>query len=111
MANLVKSKYRNVRTEYNGRTFASKREAEHAATLDMLRLASDPAKCVLTVEYQVPFKLSVNRVVVAKYVADFVVHFHDGHTEVHDAKGFRTDVYKLKKKMFEAEYGMKLLEF
>lgn len=105
------SKYGNVRSSYQGRTFASKREADHAATLEMMRLASDPAKCAVKVEYQVRFPIHVNGVKVCSYVADFVVHFHDGHREVHDAKGFRTDVYKLKKKMFEAEYGEPILEF
>lgn len=104
------SKYGNTRTAHNGRVFASKREAEHAARLDMLRLARDPAMRVVKVEYQVPFVLHSNGMKVGSYVSDFIVEYADGRREVQDAKGFRTPVYKLKKKMFEAEYGTKIVE-
>lgn len=39
-----------------------------------------------------------------KYYADFVVTYVDGHKEVVDVKGVRTDVYKLKKKLLLAKY-------
>ena len=37
-------------------------------------------------------------------MADFVVTYSDGHVEVIDVKGVRTDVYKLKRKMLLFKY-------
>ena len=39
-----------------------------------------------------------------EYIADFVVHHHDGMIEVFDTKGVETDVFKLKRKLFEHRY-------
>ena len=40
-----------------------------------------------------------------KYIADFRVYWADGTTTVEDAKGVETDVFKLKKKLYEDMYG------
>ncbi len=106
-----KSKYGNVSTLYNGRTFASKLEANHAGELDMLRRAKEPDQQVKSVEYQYRIPVEVNGVRICTYVADFYVLFADGHKEVHETKGFKTAVYKLKKKLVEAIYGEKIMEF
>lgn len=45
-----------------------------------------------------------------KYIPDFVVHYAGGETEVIDVKGFKTDVYKMKSKMFMYKYGIPLVE-
>lgn len=39
-----------------------------------------------------------------KYVADFVYEDKDGRTIVEDAKGMRTDVYKIKRKIMLYKY-------
>lgn len=44
-----------------------------------------------------------------KYIADFVYN-KDGEMIVEDAKGFRTDVYKLKKKMMYHTHGIVIKE-
>lgn len=43
------------------------------------------------------------------YVADFV-YVEDGKEIVEDVKGMRTDVYKLKSKLFARRYGMNIKE-
>lgn len=43
------------------------------------------------------------------YVADFV-YVEDGEDVVEDVKGMRTDVYKLKSKLFARRYGMNIKE-
>lgn len=43
------------------------------------------------------------------YVADFV-YVEDGKEIVEDVKGMRTDVYKLKSKLFARRYGMSIRE-
>ena len=105
-----RSKYGNVRSDYNGRTFASKREADTAGELDMLRKAKDPKQRVVDVEYQYRMPLVVNGLKIATYVADFKVTFFDKHTEIWDAKGMRTVVYTLKAKLVKALYGIDIKE-
>ena len=39
-----------------------------------------------------------------KYIADFVVHYPDGHKQVVDTKGMRTEMFKLKRKMLLYKY-------
>ena len=45
-----------------------------------------------------------------KYIPDFVVHYVGGETEVVDIKGMKTDVYKMKAKMFMYKYKIPLIE-
>lgn len=104
-------KYRNIRTEYNGRMYDSKKEAKHAAQLDMMRLATDPTQRVLGYKPQVRFSLEVKGKKIGVYVADFVVVFADNRSEVQDVKGMKTSLYKWKKKHFEAQYGEKIIEY
>ena len=91
-----KSKYRNKRT--NG--YASKRESDVAAELHLRAKAER-----ITVLEQVVFPLvgGVN------YVADFVVLHPCGRYEILDAKGLRTDVYKIKAKQM-AELWSEIVE-
>ena len=110
-ANRSTSKYGNTRTSYGGREFSSKREAEHAMVLDALKRAKDPKQRVVEIDYQHRMPLVVNGQKVCTYVCDFRVTFADGHIEIHDAKGYATDVYKLKKKLVQAVYGVTILEF
>lgn len=107
---IRRSKYNNKKTFYNGVEYDSKREAEFAMQLDLLAKASDLSQRVVRVERQVPFQVVVNDKKICKYVADFEVDYADGHSEVIDVKGFKTDVYRLKKKLVEAQFGVKIRE-
>lgn len=104
------SKYRNKKTEYNGRVFDSKKEAEFARLLDVCRKASDPKDRVVLVEYQPVFPVFINGKKIFTYKADFLVAYGDGRNEVIDVKGFKTPVYRLKKKAVEAYHKIKILE-
>jgi len=106
----MKSKYGNIKTEYNGNSFMSKKEANYAQTLDLLKKAKNPADQVVSYEIQVPYLIEINNKKICKYLADFKVLYADGHIEVVDVKGFRTNIYKLKKKMVEATYGIEIKE-
>lgn len=44
-----------------------------------------------------------------KYIADFVYE-KDGKTVVEDAKGMKTDVYKIKRKLMLSIYGIRIQE-
>ena len=106
----MKSKYGNIKTEYNGNSFMSKKEAYYAQQLDLLKKAKSPADQVVSYEIQVPYLIEINNKKICKYLADFKVLYADGHIEVVDVKGFRTNIYKLKKKMVEATYGIEIKE-
>lgn len=105
------SKYGNRKTEYAGNVYHSRKEAAYAAELDMLKRAEDPRHRVTEYETQKSFDIIVNRTKVCRYIADFDVLYADGRREIVDVKGYRTAIYKLKKKMFEACYPhLKIIE-
>jgi len=104
------SKYRAVPTVVDGIRFASKKEAKRYAELKMLHSAGH----ILSFNMQVRFALTVTRkdgdiVKVGEYVPDFV-YIRNGEHVIEDTKGFRTPLYKWKKKHFEAQYGVEIRE-
>jgi hypothetical protein len=101
------SKYKNVPTVVDGIRFASKREATAYETLRLLERAGRLSE----LRRQVVYCLMVNGALAAKYVADFV--YKDAVTGlpvVCDAKGYRTDVYKLKKRLMKLCLGIEVVE-
>ena len=105
-----KSKYHNRKTKYKNVLYMSKKEAMYARHLDLMRKAKNPAERVVSWQEQVPFLIEVNGHKICKYLADFVVTFKDDHMEVIDVKGWATPLYKLKKKLVEAQYGITIKE-
>ena len=97
-------KYHAKRTVYDGVRYDSKREAQHAAKLDLLRKAKPFGSRVVDLLRQARYPLRVNDVLVCTYVADFWVKFGDGRVELHEVKGYETREWKLKRKLFEALY-------
>ena len=62
-------------------------------------------------ELQPRYLCEIGDVLICAYVADF--RYRDeggGALVVEDVKGFKTPVYKLKKKLVEAIYGLEILE-
>ena len=55
-------------------------------------------------EIQKTYPLIVNGKTVCSHRVDFIVYPINGTMEVHEAKGFATDVWDLKRKLFEAVY-------
>lgn len=99
------SKYRAQRVEVDGITFDSKLEARRYALLKIARSAG-----YLDFKMQVSYPLEVNGQKVTTYRADFVVTYPDGRVEVEDCKGFKTPVYRLKKKLMKAIHGIEIKE-
>lgn len=104
------SKYGNLKTEYNGYVYMSKKEADYAQELDYNRKERRIGKRVVSFTRQVPFQITVNGKKICKYLADFKVLYADGHEEIIDVKGVRTQMYSLKKKLVEAQYGITIIE-
>ena len=59
---------------------------------------------------QVPFALHVGDTKVCNYIADFTYRDKKNRYIVEDVKGLITPLYRLKKKMLRAEYGIEVLE-
>jgi hypothetical protein len=113
------SKYRNVKVVVDGITFDSKREANYWLLLKARAKTGE----INSLERQVPFALcapdrtdiahqheSEISVIVSGYVADFSYYDRAGVRHVVDAKGHRTDMYKLKRKWLELQDGIEIEE-
>lgn len=104
------NKYNAKKTIYNGFKYDSKKEAEYAMTLDMLKKATNDSDRVIEYERQVPFVCIVNDKKICTYKADFRVYYADKRIEIVDVKGFKTSIYKLKKKLVEALHNIEIIE-
>ena len=118
-----KSKYKAVKTEVDGITFDSKKEAKRYSELKILEKAGH----ITHLELQPVYSIDINGRHICNYLGDFryftvrdpnrgtfknekgelqtATMTQDPEGQVlEDCKGFRTDIYKLKKKLVEALY-------
>lgn len=104
-------KYGNQKVFYDGHWFDSKRERNYYIKLKMLEDNGDIEDLQLQVKYELQPSFKINGKTIRKieYVADFT-YKQDGMLHIIDTKGFRTEVYKLKKKLFEYKYGLEIEE-
>jgi hypothetical protein len=105
-----RGKYNNKKTVVDNITFDSKKEALRYQTLKLM----EAGNLIRNLRLQVPYKLKVNGVLVCTYKADFVYEekFHNGWKEfVEDTKGAMTPVYRLKKKLMRAVYGIEIQDW
>lgn len=107
-----KSKYGNKKTEVDGITFDSIKEAEYYQQLKLLKQAGEIKDFGLQprFELQEGFDKNGKRYRPITYYADFVVDNLDGTTDIIDIKGVETQVFKIKQKMFEYKYPDKNLK-
>ena len=110
------SKYKAKKTFVDGIAFDSRKEASRYKTLKMLERTGQIKELKLQVpfELQPSFKWQGKTVRSIKYIADFVYKAKDenGYERlvVEDTKGFKTDVYEIKRKMFLFKYGFEITE-
>lgn len=81
----------------------SKKEADYAQDLD-LRLRAKDIKAWIP---QFRLNLVVNGLPICTYVVDFLVINNDDTEEIHEVKGYATDLWKIKWKLAEALFGNK----
>lgn len=93
---MIRHKFNAKPCEYDGKKFDSKKEARYYLSLKKRQEAGE----VLFFLRQVPFDLPGN----VKYRLDFLEFHSDGTVHAIDVKGFKTDIYILKKKQVEAVY-------
>lgn len=104
------AKYRNKPT--NG--YDSKKEARRAAELKLMQRLGKIKNLKEQVRYElIPKALAPDGSVLEKacfYVCDFQYEFPDGSVRLEDAKGFRTPLFVLKKKIMRFRYGLEVVE-
>lgn len=102
-----KSKYHNKKTIIDDITFDSKLEAKRFQELKILEQAGLIKDLVLQPTYELipSFKKDNKTIRKCTYKVDFsYFDIELNKTIVEDTKGFKTNVYMLKKKMFEYNY-------
>lgn len=108
-----KSKYHSRKTKVAGITFDSSREAKRWKELQLLEAAGEISdltrqqKFILIPSQRVEGKLVERE---CSYYADFTYRDKEGTFVVEDAKGFRTDVYKIKRKLMLQRFGIQIKE-
>lgn len=108
------SKYRNKKVNVDGIWFDSIREARRYGELKLLQKGGYISDLRLQVPYElIPNQKVGGRVVERKvrYIADFTYHDNVKDEDVvEDAKGYLTEVYRLKKKLMMMVYGIQIKE-
>lgn len=102
------SKYFNKKVYFDNKKFDSKKEYKRYYELKLLEKANEIKDLQTQVEYELQPSFKKNGTTYRKisYIADFV--YYDNRLNkwiVEDTKGFRTEVYKIKKKLFEYKYS------
>ena len=107
------AKYHNKKVKYDGYTFDSIREKNYYIKLKLLEKSGKIKELELQKEYELQPSFKLNNKTSRKitYKADFTYKTtEDDKLHVVDVKGFRTDVYRLKKKLFEYKYRIEIEE-
>ena len=107
------NKYHNKKVIYKGIKFDSIKERNWYMILENYVRNGR----IKDLKRQVPFELiptyKINNKTVRKmqYIADFTyITTNDNKLHIVDTKGYKTEVYKLKKKIFEYKYKMEIEE-
>ena len=100
-----KNKYNNKKPTYDGIKFDSKKEAKYYLELKILKKAGEIKDFELQPEF-VLLEPEKDRVTGRgiRYRADFKIINNDDSEEIVDVKGFKTNIYKIKKKLLLAKY-------
>ena len=100
-------KFGAVATEVDGIRFASKAEARRYQVLKLREKAGE----IRDLKLQTRWRLEVNGVLIGHYVSDFdYLALGCPRRTVEDVKGVKTPLYKFKRRIFEALYGLVIVE-
>jgi hypothetical protein len=119
------NKFNAKTSNYNGRTYHSKKEADYAMELDWLKKAGQiktitPQFKISLDVYSLPSLLFIWNSAksmsfekwsiifgtehIANYYMDFKVELPDGRIEMHEVKGMETDTWRMKWRLAKALY-------
>lgn len=110
------SKYNSRKTIVDGITFDSKKEARRYLVLKQMEQDGEiknlrlqvPVELIPSFEILVDGKKRKRRAM--RYICDFVYDEVNGTTIYEDVKGKKTDVYAIKKKLFEYKFKTTIKE-
>ena len=97
------SKYKNVKVKLDGITFDSKKESVHYAYLKSL----EKRGIITDLQLQTKLDFKIDGKKIFTYKPDFEYNDEFGH-HIIDVKGIQTPVFKLKKKLIEAQHKIKI---
>ncbi len=104
------NKYRSRPCVIDNIRFASQKEGKRYVELSLLQKAGKIKKLRLQPKYPI----SINNKKICTYIADFEYYrILDGEIAeiiTEDTKGFKTPIYRLKKKLLNAVYGIQIQE-
>jgi len=125
---MRRSKYNNVKTVVDGIKFDSKREASRYGELKLLEKSGD----IFNLQLQPKYTFEINNMILrnekksngakgapVSYTADFRYKVETLHhlgdkpiikLIIEDSKGFKTDIYKIKKALMLAVHGIEVFE-
>lgn len=125
---MRRRKYGNTKITVDGIQFDSKREAARYRELKLLERAGVISFLQRQTKFQlIPDQHAPSNAIYTKgprkgqrkpgkllehecsYIADFC-YIRNGETVVEDAKGYRTEVYRIKKKLMLERYGIQIKE-
>lgn len=98
------TKYKAKRTEVDGILFDSKGEADRYQELKLLERSGQ----INGLSLQPEFKIEINGKHICKVKLDFA-YWENDERIYEDFKGMDTPISKLKRKLVEAKYGIKVL--
>lgn len=98
-ATRKKSKYKNQPRDYAGNQYHSIKEAKYAMDLDWRKKSGE----IKDWKRQVKQELYAYGKHICDYYIDFVVEHNNSEIEMVEIKGFATDIWRLKWKLFEAQ--------
>lgn len=103
------TKYKAKKTEWMGIVFDSKKEALRYQQLVLLQKAGHIKDLQRQVKYELIPKQKSERA--CHYIADFVyTDANTGETVVEDTKGFKTDAYRIKRKLMLWIHNVRIRE-
>lgn len=108
---MRRSKYGNTRTVVDGIWFDSQREAARWCELKLLERAGEIRNLSRQIEFVLApaVKIGGRMKPALRYFADFAYHDKTGPV-IEDAKGHKTDVYKIKRHLMATVHGILIRE-
>lgn len=104
------SKYRAKPTVVDGIRFDSMKEARRYGELKLLERAGEISELELQPRFPLTVHFWDDHERIGEYRGDFRYYDRNGEEIVEDVKGFKTPLYRWKKKHVEAQYGIQIRE-
>jgi hypothetical protein len=98
------NKYGAVKVQVDGYTFDSKAEAKRYGELRLLERAGE----ISHLEVHPSYPITINRIAVCKVILDFSYFTCGDAAVVEDVKGKDNALSRLKRKLVEAQHGLKV---